>query len=153
VACYTATVTWARHEAPFTDLRYSRRHTWSFDGGLEVPASSSPLHVRAPFSDPAAVDPEEALVAALSSCHMLGFLYLAAKRGAVVERYDDEAIGEMGTNADGREAITRVVLRPRVTYATGPVPDTEAELHHGAHEACYIANSVRTEVLVQPRSA
>jgi organic hydroperoxide reductase OsmC/OhrA len=150
---YTSTVIWERREAPFVDLRYSRRHVWGFDGGLEVPASASPLHVRVPMADPSGVDPEEALVAALSSCHMLGFLYLAAKQGMIVERYDDAAEGEMGANEEGRQAITRVVLRPRVTYAEPPDPDAEAALHHGAHELCYIANSVRTEVVVEPRSA
>ena len=160
MAHYTATVTWERRKAPFTDLRYSRAHHWRFDGGLELPTSASPHHVRVPMADPAGVDPEEALVAALSSCHMLSFLYLAARRGVVVERYDDEAEGEMAPNEHGRLAITRVVLRPRVTYApaagggTAAALDaaTEASLHHEAHEMCYVANSVRTEVVVEPRA-
>ncbi|MFL5578559.1 MAG: OsmC family protein [Gemmatimonadaceae bacterium] len=154
MARYTAAVTWERREAPFTDLRYNRAHRWRFDGGLDVPASSSPHHVKVPLSDPAGVDPEEALVAALSSCHMLSFLYLAAKRGVVVERYDDAAEGEMTENEQGRLAITRVVLRPRVTYAPHAPADAaaEASLHHEAHEQCYIANSVRTEVVIEPRT-
>jgi organic hydroperoxide reductase OsmC/OhrA len=153
MASYTATVTWERREAPFTDLRYDRRHRWRFDGGLEVPASASPHHVRVPMADPAAVDPEEAFVAALSSCHMLYFLFLAAKRGLVVDRYEDEAEGEMHANAEGRQAITRVVLRPRVTYADAVDAATDATLHHEAHALCYIANSVRTEVVVESRVA
>jgi organic hydroperoxide reductase OsmC/OhrA len=147
---YTATVTWTRGTAPFTDLRYSRAHRWQFDGGLDVLASSSPQHVRIPLSDPAGVDPEEAFVAALSSCHLLTFLYIAAKRGFTVDAYADDAEGVMGENAQGRLAITRVVLRPRVTYVSAPDAATEAAMHHQAHEECYIANSVRTDVLVEP---
>jgi organic hydroperoxide reductase OsmC/OhrA len=147
---YTATTTWSRGYEAFTDLKYSRAHRWTFDGGVDIPASSSPLHVRIPFSDPAGVDPEEAFVASISSCHLLSFLYVAAKRGIVVERYVDDAEGVMDRNEAGRLAITRVVLRPRVTYATAPDSETEAALHHQAHEDCYIANSVRTEVLVEP---
>ena len=149
---YTATITWERRDgAAFTDLKYSRAHRWRFDGGVEVPASASPLHVPPPGSDPSAVDPEEAFVAALSSCHMLYFLYFAAKRGVAVERYEDDAVGEMGPNEQGRQAIVRVVLRPRVTYAAGDGAAAEAALHHEAHEHCYLANSVRTEIVVEPR--
>jgi organic hydroperoxide reductase OsmC/OhrA len=150
---YTAVTTWAREGAPFTDLRYSRAHRWKFDGGVELTGSSSPLHVRVPFSDPSGVDPEEALVAALSSCHLLSFLYVAAKRGFVVDSYVDEAEGVMGENAEGRQAITRVVLRPRVTYVNDPDAETEAAMHHQAHDDCYISNSVRSEVVVEPVSA
>jgi organic hydroperoxide reductase OsmC/OhrA len=149
---YTATVTWSRGSDPFTDLRYNRAHRWRFDGGLEVPASASPQHVRVPMSDPAGVDPEEAFVAALSSCHMLSFLFVAAKHGIIVDAYADEAEGVMAENAEGRLSITRVVLRPAVTYASAPHPATEAALHHEAHEICYIANSVRTDVTVEPRA-
>jgi len=151
MASYTATITWERGDASFTDQRYSRVHRWRFDGGLEVPASASPHHVRIPMSDPAAVDPEEAFVAALSSCHMLYFLYIAAKRAIVVERYEDEAEGEMHANAEGRQAITRVVLRPSVAYGSEVDVDTDAAMHHEAHELCYIANSVRSEIVVEPR--
>jgi organic hydroperoxide reductase OsmC/OhrA len=150
---YTATTTWARDGAPFTDLRYSRAHRWKFDGGVDLLGSASPLHVRVPFSDPAGVDPEEAFVASISSCHLLSFLYVAAKRGVVVESYVDDAEGVMSENAEGRLAVTRVVLRPRVTYATPPDASEEAAMHHQAHDDCYIANSVRTEVLVEPVTA
>ena len=149
---YGAEVVWERGGQDFAGGHYSRAHRWRFDGGVEVPASASPLHVPPPGSDPSAVDPEEAFVAALSSCHMLYFLYFAAKRGVVVERYEDDAVGEMGPNAQGRQAIVRVVLRPRVTYGAGAMDGAAAEaaLHHEAHEHCYLANSVRTEVLVEP---
>jgi organic hydroperoxide reductase OsmC/OhrA len=154
MARYTATVTWERGDARFTDSRYSRAHRWRFDGGAEVPASASPLHVPLPLSDAAGVDPEEAFVAALSSCHMLWFLAIAAKRGLVVDAYTDEAEGTMARDDRGRLAMTRVVLRPRVRYA-GAAPDegTEAAIHHESHEACYIANSVRTEVVVEAPAA
>lgn len=147
---YTATTTWSRDDAPFTDLRYSRAHRWKFDGGVDLLGSSSPQHVRVPLSDPAGVDPEEAFVAALSSCHLLTFLYIAAKRGFVVDSYEDEAEGFMGDIGDGRLAVTRVVLRPRVRYVTPPDAATDAAMHHQAHEDCYISNSVRTEVVVEP---
>ena len=150
MARYTATVTWERGDARFTDSRYSRAHRWRFDGGAEVPASASPLHVPVPLADAGGVDPEEAFVAALSSCHMLWFLAIAAKRGLVVDGYADEAEGTMARDDRGRLAMTRVVLRPRVRYV-GQAPDeaTEAAIHHESHEACYIANSVRTEVVVE----
>lgn len=150
---YTAVVLWERGATPFTDGRYSRGHRWRFDGGAEVPASSSPQVVPVPMSDPAAIDPEEAFVAALSSCHMLWFLSIAARRGFVVNSYRDEAEGIMAV-ADGRIAITRVSLRPRVTYAgRSPDPDEDAAMHREAHDSCYVANSVRTEVVVEaPRA-
>ena len=149
---YTAVITWARDGALFTDKRYSRAHRWNFDGGIEVPASASPHVVPLPLSVAEAVDPEEALVAALSSCHMLAFLYLAAKQGFVVESYHDEAIGVMGKNADNKLAMTQVTLRPRVSFAAEKRP-SEAEhqaLHHEAHEECFIASSVKTTVLCEP---
>lgn len=152
---YSARITWSRDGAPFTDLRYGRGHEWSFDGGVTVPASSSPLHVRAPFSVAAAVDPEEALVAAASSCHMLSFLYVAAKGGLVVDRYDDEATGVMERDDRGKLAITRITLRPRIAFVGREPGDAELDaLHHQAHEDCYIASSLRTEVVVeQPAGA
>lgn len=145
---YTATVTWNRGDQPFVDRRYSRRHLIAFDGGVEIPGSSSPHVVRAPFSDPAAVDPEEAFVAALSSCHLLWFLGLAAEQGFRVDTYRDAAEGVMDTIAPGRQAVTVVTLHPEVVFSGERVPTAEEfqALHHEAHEKCYIANSVRTEV-------
>lgn len=149
---FHATVAWRRRDAAFIDSRYSRAHAWEFDGGIRVPASASPLSVPLPYSDPAAVDPEEAFVASISSCHMLWFLALAAKQGFVVESYDDAASGVMGPNEDGRKAMLEVVLRPAVRFAEGHAPTAEQlhALHHAAHETCYIANSVRTRVRCEP---
>ena len=151
MAEYGATVVWSRGDARFSDNRYSRAHSWRFDGGTEVRASSSPLHVPLPLSAADAVDPEEAFVAALSSCHMLTFLYLAAKRGFVVDAYEDRAVGVMAKNAAGRLAMTTVTLRPEVTFV-GAAPSDEqlAALHHAAHDECYIANSVTTDVRCEP---
>ena len=149
---YRATIHWTRGNAVFTDKRYSRGHTWRFDGGIEVPASSSPQVVRVPLSVEAAVDPEEALVASLSSCHMLFFLSFAATRGLRVDDYLDDAAGVMGKNQAGRTAMVRVTLHPRVSFSGERLP-TRAELealHHRAHEECYIANSVTTTVEGEP---
>ncbi len=150
---YFATVEWNRNGAVFVDRKYSRGHKWSFDGGIDVPASSSPHAVRFPYSVEHAVDPEEALVAALSSCHMLTFLYLAARKNFRVDSYRDEAIGYMDKNADGRLAITRVTLRPQIEFGgdTLPTADDLKALHHAAHEECYIANSVKADVRVEQR--
>ena len=148
---YTATVAWKRAaDETFTDIKFSRAHQWSFDGGVSVPASSSPLSVRLPFSRADAVDPEEALVASLSICHMLTFLYLAAKQGFVVDSYDDDAVGVMTKNERGKLFVSKVTLRPRIAFAGTMQPGAAelAELHHHAHEECYIANSVLTEVVV-----
>lgn len=149
---YAAAVEWSRGDQPFLDNRYSRAHDWRFDGGATVRGSSAPSSVPVPMSDPAAVDPEEALVAAVSSCHMLFFLAFAAKAGQVVDRYRDDAVGVMGKDDRGRMAIVAVTLRPEVAFAGAP-PSAEAlaDLHHRAHEACYIANSIRAEVTVEPR--
>lgn len=150
---YLATVEWSRNGAKFTDNRYSRAHAWRFDGGATVPASSSPHVVRAPYSDPAAVDPEEAFVASVSSCHMLWFLALAVKKGFVVDSYSDEAVGIMENNKQGKMSITRIALRPKIRFSGDriPSPGDIDSLHHAAHEACFIANSVRTEISVTPR--
>ena len=147
---FEASLAWERGAQSFLDHRYSRAHAWQFDGGLVVPASSSPLSVPPPMSDPAAVDPEEALVAAASSCHMLFFLSLAAARGLVVDSYRDRATGILDTDGQGRLAMTRIVLRPRIAFA-GTLPDavTLAQLHHEAHARCYIASSLRGEVVVE----
>jgi organic hydroperoxide reductase OsmC/OhrA len=149
---YVATVEWTRGDQPFSDRRYSRAHDWRFDGGAVVRGSSAPSSVPLPMSDAAAVDPEEALVASVSSCHMLFFLDFAARAGFVIDRYFDEAVAVMGRDDRGKTAITLVTLRPAVTFA-GVAPDTAAldDLHHRAHEACYIANSIRANVRVDPR--
>jgi len=151
MSTYTARVEWERNQAVFTDNRYSRAHVWHFDGGVSVPASSSPHVVPLPYSNEANVDPEEALVAALSSCHMLSFLSIAAKRGFVVDLYRDDPTGVLEKNAAGKLAMTRVTLHPKVVFSGERTP-TDAdvdELHHLAHEACFIANSVRTVIEVQ----
>jgi organic hydroperoxide reductase OsmC/OhrA len=131
MSSYTAIVTWEREGAVFSDSRYSRAHRWTFDGGITVVASSSPHVVPVPMSQPEAVDPEEAFVASLSSCHMLTFLWIAARRGFVVENYHDEAVGELSRDAGGQLAMTSVVLRPRVTFAGDRTPEAEA---HEAHD-------------------
>ncbi|CAL1690118.1 hypothetical protein MMB232_00239 [Brevundimonas subvibrioides] len=148
---HVATIDWSRGDQPFADNRYSRAHDWTFDGGAVVRGSSAPSSVAVPMSDPAAVDPEEAFVAALSSCHMLFFLAFAAKAGFVVDRYRDAAIGVLGRDDRGRTSMTVVTLRPEVVFSgAGPDAAALADLHHRAHEACYIANSVRAEVRVEP---
>lgn len=151
---YTATTVWQRQPGEaFTDNRYHRRHAWHFDGGAVVPGSSALSSVPLPFSDPSAVDPEEALVAALSSCHLLWFLHLAAKAGYVVDDYHDAAVGLLGADAQGRQAITTVTLRPQVRFAGAhrPSPTEHEALHHQAHAQCYIANSVKSELRCQPQ--
>jgi organic hydroperoxide reductase OsmC/OhrA len=154
MSSYVATVIWTRPaDAPFKDNKYSRAHEWHFDGGTVVPASSSPSVVKVPLSNPAAVDPEEALVASLSSCHMLFFLSFAATGGFVIDRYEDEAIGDMGKNARGAMAMLKVILRPKITWVgTPPSAEQLDTLHHRSHEACYISNSVTTEIVIEPRS-
>lgn len=149
---YVATVTWERGGAAFTDNKYPRAHQWRFDGGAVVAASASPSIVPPPLSDAAGVDPEEAFVASLSSCHMLWALSHAAKRGWIVERYEDEASGTMGRNAEGRIAMLKVVLRPKITWGgTAPGAAEIGALHAQAHHDCFIANSVKTVVVVEPR--
>ena len=150
MSLYTAEVHWERRDAVFTDKRYSRAHRWSFDGGVVVPASSSPHAVPVPYSDPANVDPEEAYVAALSSCHMLTFLWLASRQGFVVDSYTDAAEGLMQVNEAGKEAVTRVTLRPRIVFSGRQPSEAELEaLHHQAHDECYLANSVKTAIEVK----
>ncbi len=149
---YTTVVAWNRDGATFTDNRYSRGHRWLFDGGVEVPASSSPHVVPPPLSVVAAVDPEEAFVASLSSCHMLWFLSIAAKRGFVVDSYRDEAAGTLAKDPSGKPAMTRVTLRPEVRFAGDgrPTDAEEAAMHREAHEQCFIARSVKTDVRCEP---
>ena len=148
---YTATVYWQRLGAVFTDNKYSRAHEWRFDGGVVVPGSSSPHVVRVPLSNPNAVDPEEAFVASLSSCHMLFFLSFAAQKGFVIDSYEDQAVGVLAKNEAGRMAMTVVTLRPKVVFS-GPAPSAEllAELHHRSHAECFIASSVKTDVRCEP---
>lgn len=147
----SATVLWARGDAPFTDSRYSRAHRWRFDGGAEVAASSSPHVVPVPLSDASAVDPEEAFVASISSCHMLWFLSIAARAGVVVDDYRDDAEGVLARDERGRQSMTRVTLRPRVRYlGAAPDADAAAAMHHQAHQACFLAASVRTEIVIEP---
>ena len=147
---HVAEIAW-RSDGGFTAGSYSRRHELRFDGGAIVPASSSPDVVPAPMSDPAGVDPEEMLVASAASCHMLWFLDLARRAGLDVAAYRDRAEGEMGRDAAGRIAIVRIALRPEIDFA-GPAPDPEkvARLHHEAHEHCFIANSLNSEIVVEP---
>ena len=152
---YTAETIWRRGDASREDFlahRYSRRHRLRFDGGVEVPASSSPHVVPLPYSDPSAVDPEESFVASLSSCHMLWFLDIAARAGWCVDRYADAATGVMRKNEVGKLAMTMVILHPAVEFSGEQLPDrAEIErLHHEAHESCFIANSVKTEVRCEP---
>ena len=154
MATYHAEITWTRDATPqdFLKNRYSRRHLLRFDGGAQLAGSSSPHVVPLPWSDAAAVDPEEAFVASLSSCHMLWFLYIAGQRGFCVERYFDAASGVMGKNARGRMAMTEVTLKPDVQFS-GEKRPTRAEIdemHHRAHEECFIANSVTTDVRCAP---
>lgn len=152
MAEYKSVVIWKREGAVFTDNRYSRGHRWLFDGGVEVPASASPHVVPLPLSVAEAVDPEEAFVVSLSSCHLLWFLSLAAGRGWVVDSYRDEAVGLMGKDAGGGIAMLRVTLRPEVDFGGDhrPTADEIIALHHEAHERCFIARSVKTDVQCEP---
>jgi len=151
---YTADILWERGDQTFTDNRYSRRHTIRLDGGLEVAGSSSPLVVPLPYSDPAAMDPEEAFVASISSCHMLWFFSIAVRSGFCVDRYADHAVGVMAANEKRKFWVSQVTLHPAVTFS-GRQPTTEelADMHHQAHEECFIANSVKTRVVVEVQPA
>jgi organic hydroperoxide reductase OsmC/OhrA len=154
MAEHKAMIRWASSEdgEAFLKGRFSRAHTWTFDGGLTVPASAAPSVIPAPFSDPAGVDPEEAYVAAIASCHMMSFLYVAMRAGFVVERYEDDAVGAMRKNERGVIWVGAVTLRPRIDFGAGtrPTPAEVEQLHHRAHEQCFIANSVKTEITVEP---
>lgn len=154
MSAHTASVQWRRGDAPFLQGHYSRRHEWHFDGGAVVTASPSPDMVPAPWSDAAAVDPEEAFVAAVSSCHMLWFLSIAAERGFIVETYQDKAVGTLARIAPERQAITGIVLRPRIRYDAGhcaSAAETEV-LHEAAHERCFIANSIKTSIRIEAQA-
>lgn len=152
MSTYTAQLVWERGTQDFLSNKYSRRHQIHFDGGAVMPASSSPHIVPVPLSDPAGVDPEEAFVASLSSCHMLWFLYFAARGGFVIDRYEDNPVGVMERNAERKMVITVVTLRPKITFSgeKQPSPEELEQLHHKSHDECNIANSVKTEVRVEP---
>ncbi len=149
---YTATIKWQRDGQDFLDDNYSRSHTWEFDGGLHVPASASPQVVPLPKSVAENVDPEEAFIASLSSCHMLFFLTIARLKGYMVDKYTDCAIGRMAKNDQGRLAMTKVVLRPKVVFSGDTWPTTAQidAIHQQSHEQCFIANSVKTEIITEP---
>jgi organic hydroperoxide reductase OsmC/OhrA len=147
---HKATIRWKRTSPDFLKGRYSREHTWLFDGGLTVPASPAPSGVPAPWSNPANIDPEEAFVAAVSSCHMLTFLYVAYKQGFQVDSYDDEAVGVMTKDEKGIPWVSSITLYPKIIFSGEklPTPANEEQLHHLAHEHCFIANSIKTAVTV-----
>lgn len=150
MSAHTATLTWTRGEQPFSDGKYSRGHEIAFDGGFSIVGSSSPGVVRPPLSREDAADPEELLVASLSSCHMLFFLDFARRGGFVVDSYIDRAEGVLGKDERGRMALTRVTLKPEIAWGGAKRPTREeiGELHHKSHEACFIANSFRGEVVI-----
>jgi organic hydroperoxide reductase OsmC/OhrA len=149
---HKASLRWTRSGPDFIRGKYSREHTWTFDGGLTVPASPSPSVVPAPWSNTANVDPEEAFVASISSCHMLNFLWVASKEGFIADSYEDEAVGVMTKNERGVPWVSAVTLRPRIVWSGDklPTPSDQERLHHRAHEGCFIANSVRTRITVKP---
>jgi organic hydroperoxide reductase OsmC/OhrA len=149
---HKAIIKWTHSQGEFLKGTYSREHTWTFDGGMTIPASPSPTAVRPPFSNPANVDPEEAFVASISSCHMLTYLYVASKKGFELASYEDEAVGTMTKNERGIPWVSSIVLRPRIVYSgsKSPTPEEEAQLHHAAHDQCFIANSVKTDIKVEP---
>ena len=148
MAEHKAIIRWTHSNGDFLKGRYSREHTWTFDGGATVQASPSPAVVPHPYSNPANVDPEEAFVASIASCHMLTYLHVASRAGFEVASYEDEAVGVMTKNERGVPWVSSVVMRPHVVYAgeKQPSPDDEQRLHHAAHEGCFIANSVKTEI-------
>ncbi len=148
---YTASVFWEKKDTEsFTDNKYSRKHTWAFDGGTEVPASSSPQVVPLPMSDASAVDPEEAFVAAISSCHMLFFLSIAASNNYIIETYEDNAEGVMRKNESGQMVMADIILNPKIVFSGSNIPSAEQinSLHDSAHKKCYLANSVKSTIKV-----
>jgi organic hydroperoxide reductase OsmC/OhrA len=152
MASHRATIEWTCGvpAADFLKGRFSREHRWSFDGGLSAIGSASPSVVPAPWSNPAGIDPEEAFVASISSCHMLTFIWLAGKAGFAVATYRDEAVGTTSKNEKGAAWVSQVTLSPQITYSEERVPTAEelAKLHHAAHDGCFIANSVKTEIVI-----
>lgn len=152
---HTATVKWQRQDQVFSDNRYSRDHLWCFDGGTQVRASSSPRVVPVPLSVEENVDPEEAFVASLSSCHMLFFLSIAVKKGFIVDVYTDHACGILETDQNRKTAITEVYLRPSVRFSGDILPtrDQQQAMHQHAHKLCFIANSVKSRIIIEPGEA
>lgn len=149
---HKATIQWRRTSPDFINGKYSREHIWTFDGGATIAASPSPAIVPTPYSNPAFVDPEEAFVASIASCHMLTYLYLASKQSYQVDSYEDRAVGVMVKNDAGVPWVGSVTLQPKIVYSGGklPAPADETHLHHLAHEQCFIANSIKTQVIVIP---
>jgi len=154
MSIHTATIRWQCDDSNFADNNYSRGHVWEFDGGAIVAASAAPDVVPAPMSVAENVDPEEAFVASLSSCHMLFFLSITGKRGYNIDEYVDPAIGEMAKDQQGRMSMTKVTLRPRIAWSGEKLPSKEQQekMHHQSHELCFIANSVKTDVVIEPAS-
>lgn len=153
MATHNATIRWfASPGEDFAKGQYSRAHSWNFDGLANVAASASPHVVPMPWANPDAVDPEEAFVASAASCHMLFFLDFARRAGVIVTSYEDEAEGVMAKGDDGKMRITRIMLRPRIIYGdVAPTKEMLDDLHHKAHEACFIANSITSEMVIEPR--
>ncbi|MFZ1388907.1 MAG: OsmC family protein [Thiolinea sp.] len=151
---YTAEIIWERGNQNFLDNRYSRKFLLKFDGGIEIAGSSSPLVVPLPFSEPQAVDPEEAFVSAISSCHMLWFLSIAAKHGFVVDTYHDQSVGMMKPNEHKKYWVAEVTLQPKILFSGAKMPSAAEleQLHDEAHEECFIANSVKTRIMIKPQS-
>ena len=147
---HLAIVRWQRNQAIFTDNKYSREHLWEFDGGTQITASSSPQVVPVPHSNPNYIDPEEAFIASISSCHMLWFLAIAANQEFVVDSYSDRAIGLMGENETGKLAMTKITLSPIVMFSAENLPTAEqiAKMHQEAHQNCFLANSIKTEIII-----
>jgi organic hydroperoxide reductase OsmC/OhrA len=155
MAEHKATISWKNEGPDLLKGKYSRVHRWTFDGGLSIEGSASPAVVPAPYSSTAAIDPEEAFVAAISSCHMLTFVWLASRQGFQVDSYEDQAVGVTKKNEKGATWVATVTLRPKLVYGGDkrPSADEEERLHHAAHEQCYISSSVKTEVLIEAPAA
>jgi organic hydroperoxide reductase OsmC/OhrA len=147
---HSATIDWVNTRSDFLEGKYSREHSWTWDGGLSVPASASPANVPLPYSNPANVDPEEAFVAAIASCHMLTFLYLASKSGYEIEHYHDEAVGIVTADKNAVAWVSKVQLKPEIAFVSDRVasPAEIQQLHAAAHRECFIANSVKTEIVI-----
>ncbi|UXH79247.1 OsmC family protein [Roseateles amylovorans] len=150
---YTAEIIWERGGRKFSDNLYSRKHTLRFDGGISIPGSSSPLVVPLPYSEPNAVDPEEALVSAISSCHMLWLLSIAARNGFIVDSYHDRAVGIMTPNERNKYWVSSVTLHPRILFSGDQMPSKAKieAMHQEAHDECFIANSVKTDIQIRPQ--